>query len=108
MERTLITSSNISMAAHPSGSSRRVGYISPAASAAAQNSSYRKKKSTPSAAATAATVVTSPPATDNVQSTAPKQDEQQDKGERVASTTNTSSRDARHPVGQQAAHQPRR
>ena len=113
MERTLITS-NLSMAAHPSRSSGRVGYISPAASAAAQNSSYRKKKSTPSAAATAATAATSPPATDNVQSTAPKQDEQQDKGERVASTTNTSrigtasARTRRAPAPSQARAQPRR
>ncbi|CAL5055388.1 unnamed protein product [Urochloa decumbens] len=111
MERTLITS-NLSMAAHPSrsSSSRRVHYISPAASAAAQNSSsYRKKKSTPSppppSAAATATVVTSPPATDNVQSPAPKQTEQQEKTERPASRIATAR--ARAPTSQ-AQSRPRR
>ncbi|KAF8729735.1 hypothetical protein HU200_017701 [Digitaria exilis] len=91
MERTLITS-NLSMTAHPSRSTSRVHYISPAASASPQNPSNRQKKSSPPSAAATATVITSPPATDNVQPAAPKQTERQGKGGRVAAKGNNISR----------------
>ncbi|WVZ74040.1 hypothetical protein U9M48_022270 [Paspalum notatum var. saurae] len=114
MERTLITS-NLSMTAHASRSSRRVHYISPAASAAPQNSSYRRKKSAPSSpppsAAATATLVTSPPATDNVQSTAPKPTERREQEVLVAGKKTDTSRiasTARTSAPRQAQARPRR
>ncbi|TVU28162.1 hypothetical protein EJB05_19671, partial [Eragrostis curvula] len=119
MERTLITS-NFAMTSdlYPSSagtaarSSRRVHYISPAASAAGQNASSRKKKNAaspppPSAAATA-TVLTSPPATDNAQQyTRPKQREQDEQV--VAKTGNNTSRIATARTSQAKAQgRPRR